>query len=122
MPNLIDLNNYISGIRTDVYQGNVLGGTELINYINISSGIGHIRVQSMRNGMLQQVFLGQFALVKSYSNTTGADPEGALCIYIGQEVIGSVTMRNIFKHYLTISDKSIQGRYRWQITPDIDTD
>lgn len=122
MPNLIDLNNYISGIRTDVYQGNVLSGTQLTNYINIPSGIGHVRVQSMRNGMLQPVYLGQFALVKSYSTTTGADSEGALCIYVGQEVIGSGTTRNIFRHYLTISTESIQGRYRRQITPDIDID
>ena len=76
----------------------------------------------MRNGMLQQVFLGQFALVKSYSTTTGDDSEGALCIYIGQQVLGSGTARNIFRNYLTISEKAIQGRYRWQITPAIDID
>ena len=122
MPNLIDLNNYISGIRTNVYQGNVLGGTSLINSISIPSGIGIVRVQTMRNGMLQQVFLGQFAIVKSYDTWASNDPEGALCIYIGQEIIGSGTVRNIFSNYLTISTKSIQGRYRWQITPNIDTD
>ena len=122
MPNLIDLNNYISGIRTDVYQGKVLGGTSLIDYITIHSGIGLVRVQTMKNGVFQQVSLGQFALVKSYSTVTGNDSEGALCIYIGQQVLGSGTTRNIFRNYLTISEKDIQGRYRWRITPDIDTD
>ena len=94
----------------------------MLNFISIPSGIGFVKVQSMRNGVLQQVLLGQFALVKSYSTTTGDDSEGALCIYIGQEISGSGTSRNIYKNYLTISTKSIQGRYWWQITPVIDID
>ena len=119
--NLNDLKNYISGIRTDDYQGKVFPGELLVDYISIPSGIGLVRVQTMKNGMFQQVSLGEFALVKSYSTTTGNDSVGALCIYIGQQVLGSGTVRNIFRNYLTISEKAIQGRYRWQITPDIDT-